>query len=229
MRRIPLLSQSFGKLYIRLARRKFASSQDYWIRRYERGGNSGAGSYGIAAQFKADFMNDFVRKQQVRSVIEFGCGDGNQLSLAEYPRYLGFDISHAALSQCRALFRHDDTKTFRHMEEYAGERAQLTLSLDVIYHLVEDDIFDQYMRRLFDSSDQYVIIYSSNVAEQSEIQLPHVRHRRFSDWVETNRTAWKQIAYVPNALRPTANNDTLSDFFVYEREVPVIPYIPVGR
>jgi len=28
-----------------------------------------------------------------------------------------------------------------------GEKAQLTLSLDVVYHLVEDDVFYEYMHR----------------------------------------------------------------------------------
>ncbi len=35
---------------------------------------------------------------------------------------------------------HDKTKNFKLMEEYAGEVAQSTLS-DVIYHLIEDDVF----------------------------------------------------------------------------------------
>lgn len=39
--------------------------------------------------------NDFVRARGIDSVIEFGCGDGAQLALAEYPAYGGIDVSPA--------------------------------------------------------------------------------------------------------------------------------------
>jgi hypothetical protein len=33
---------------------EFLSSTDYWIKRYESGGNSGSGSYGILARIRQD-------------------------------------------------------------------------------------------------------------------------------------------------------------------------------
>ena len=53
----------------------------YWENRYKNNGNSGAGSYGRLAEFKADVINNFIAENKITSVIEFGCGDGNQLSL----------------------------------------------------------------------------------------------------------------------------------------------------
>ena len=47
------------------------------------------------AAFKAEVPNDFVRARGIDSVIEFGCGDGAQLALAEYPAYVGIDVSPA--------------------------------------------------------------------------------------------------------------------------------------
>jgi hypothetical protein len=41
-------------------------------------------------------------------------------------------------------------------------RFDLELSLDVIYHLVEDEVFDAYMRSLFAHAGRFVVIYSSN-------------------------------------------------------------------
>ncbi len=61
------------------------------------------------------------------SVVEYGCGDGNQLKMATYPQYLGFDVSPAAISMCKSVFNGDATKQFRLMSEYAGESAELTL------------------------------------------------------------------------------------------------------
>ena len=68
IRRISLLRQ----------RLDFTGSAMFWERWYAKGGTSGAGSYGNLACGKAAFLNTFVRECAVRTVIEFGCGDGHQ-------------------------------------------------------------------------------------------------------------------------------------------------------
>ena len=65
--------------------RRFRGSAQYWETRYRTGGDSGAGSYGRLAKFKAESINGFVRENGIHSVIEWGCGDGSQLSLAGIP------------------------------------------------------------------------------------------------------------------------------------------------
>lgn len=44
----------------------------------------------------------------------------------------------------------------------------------MLYHLVEDSIFESYMASLFDSATRFVVNYSSN-KEQDDV-LRHVRH-----------------------------------------------------
>ena len=58
---------------------KFPGSRDYWEQRYSSGSNSGDGSRGKLAEFKAEIINSLVKDKKIESVIEFGCGDGNQL------------------------------------------------------------------------------------------------------------------------------------------------------
>lgn len=188
----------------------FPGSKEYWKKRYDLGGTSGAGSYNQLAEFKANILNRFVEKEGVKSVLEFGCGDGNQVRLFTFPSYTGFDISEKAILRCKSIFARDKKKTFKLMKEYNGEKAQLTLSLDVIYHLIEDEVYHEYMKRLFDSSAQYVIIYSSNTDEQSKVQMNHIKHRKFSDWIEQNRSNWKKIKNI-------SADDTFADFYIYER------------
>ena len=48
---------------------KFTNSQEYWRNRYKRGGNSGAGSYNNLAEFKGEIINEFVSKNNVKTVI----------------------------------------------------------------------------------------------------------------------------------------------------------------
>ena len=120
----------------------FPGSRQYWENRYSVDGNSGVGSYGKFAAFKAEVINAFVTTRGVQSIIECGCGDGNQLMLARYPTDVGYDVSDMVVHQCRTSFAGDATKTFALMSQYRGERADLALSLDVIYHLVEDRVFE---------------------------------------------------------------------------------------
>ncbi|HSW64471.1 MAG TPA: class I SAM-dependent methyltransferase [Dissulfurispiraceae bacterium] len=151
------------------------------------------------------------------SVIEYGCGDGNQLSLAVYPQYLGFDISDHALGLCRARFQGDNSKIFKHLDEYGGETADLCLSLDVIYHLIEDDIYEWHMQRLFASASRWVAIYSSNSNRQVSGQAAHVRHRKFSDWIAVNAPRWELIEHHLNPYPYDGDfaKSSLADLYIF--------------
>lgn len=199
--------------------RPFRGSEHFWEQRYSTGGTSGPGSYNHLAEFKAEILNAFVRENMIYKVIEYGCGDGNQLKLADYPNYLGFDISSAAIAICRQAFENDKTKNFKSMKDYDGECAPLTVSLDVIYHLVEDEVFHSYMKRLFDSSERFVIVYSSDTDINLPGQAPHVRHRKFTKWVENNRPGWKLIQYIPNRypLKDDQQKQSFADFYIFEK------------
>ena len=196
------------------------SSRDYWVRRYRTGGNSGPGSYGHLAKFKADVLNEFVGTHVISSVIELGCGDGNQLTMAKYPTYTGYDISETAVKACRKRFADDPAKEFFLAKDYDGRKADLALSLDVIFHLTEDGSFDAYMRRLFDASLRYVVLYSSNSDDPIRPTSIHVRHRRFTDWTDNALSSgWKLARTIPNAYPYDGDyqNTSFSDFFIYEK------------
>lgn len=193
------------------------SSAEYWSQRYAQGGNSGAGSYGRLAEFKAEVLNGFVAERGIETVIEFGSGDGAQLALAEYPHYIGFDVAQPCIDSCRELFADDTTKSFEHTDHYAGHTADLVLSLDVIYHLVEDEVFEEYMARLFDASKRYVIVYASNIDQTWPVV--HVRHRKFTDWVERERPDFALVEQIPNRYPLVSDelNETFADFYIFQR------------
>ena len=198
----------------------FPGSENYWETRYSEGSNSGAGSYGLLAEFKADVLNSFVARHDVQSVIEFGCGDGNQLKLANYGSYRGFDVSHTAIRKCKDLFRFDERKSFDLMSAYSGEKADLSISLDVIYHLIEDAVFDKYMQTLFKASNAYVIVYSSNHEQFGSGTSAHVRHRKFTSWVENHLSEWKLFDYLQNRYPydPQSLDGSFADFYFYKHQ-----------
>lgn len=202
----------------------FASSAQYWDDRYRLQGNSGAGSYGRLAAFKAEVLNHFVDAHAVQSVMEFGCGDGNQLSLARYPRYIGYDVAEHALARCRARFADDASKTFFPAQSWQGETAELVLSLDVIYHLVEDAVFERYMTTLFAAAERYVVIYASNDERLNSLlasHVKHVRHRKFTDWIVANIAApWQLKGFVPNRYpfdRRDQTQTSFADFYLFSK------------
>jgi SAM-dependent methyltransferase len=193
------------------------TSGDYWEARYRSGGTSGAGSAGRLARFKADTINRFIALNEVRSVIDLGCGDAAQLALLELPAdYVGVDVSPAALARCAARF--PDHRFISPGSLAALPPAELTLSLDVLYHLVEDSVFASTMRTLFDRATRFVIIYASNV--DAAWPSPHVRHRRFTDHVAATQPDWRLLAHLPNPypFDPTKPDDTsFANFFIYGR------------
>lgn len=202
----------------------FQHSAQYWDDRYRLQGNSGAGSYGRLADFKADVINRFVAEQQLHSVMEFGCGDGNQLSLSRYPRYTGFDVSENALQRCQNRFASDPTKDFYPVSAWDGQQAELVLSLDVIYHLIEDDVFTQYMKTLFSAAERFVMIYASNDEQLNPLlsgHVKHVRHREFAQWIGDNMSeSWDFYAKIPNQYPfdiNDQNNTSFSDFYIFHR------------
>lgn len=168
-------------------------TEQYWEQRYASGGTSGDGSYGAQAQWKAKILNGWVSMHGVQSVIDWGCGDGNQLSLARYGRYLGLDVSATAIQRCADSYAGDATKSFVQIQptalvDRAGWlRAELALSIEVILHLLEPEAFEQYMTRLFDSSTKFVAI--CNVDEDAA-QTLHERHHSHSAWITQNRPQW---------------------------------------
>jgi len=160
-----------------------------------------------------------VEKNQIKSVIEFGCGDGAQLSLFKIPNYIGLDVSKTAIKMCIERFKEDKTKSFFlydpecFVDNCNLFKAELTLSLDVIFHLIEDHIFETYMKHLFSSSSKYVIIYSSDTDENARLTAPHFKNRKFTKWVEVNLPDWKLIEKIKNKYP----NESPSDFFIYEK------------
>jgi SAM-dependent methyltransferase len=191
-------------------------STAYWEARYRGGGNSGAGSYGRLAAFKTDFINAFVADNHVDGVLDLGCGDGHLQSLLQVPAYTGVDVSITALACCIARY---PLRRFVPLPQLdASHAADLALSIDVIFHLIEDDVFARHVAAAFGHARRFVLMYASNA--ERNWTAPHVRHRRFTDHVAATQPAWRLTAHVPNPYPydPDRPDDTsFADFFVYAR------------
>lgn len=229
IKRIPFLGPISRRIYLFLSGNSFKGSANYWEQNYKAGGTSGEGSYSRLAEFKAEILNSFVLEKKISSVLEFGSGDGNQLSLAKYPSYIGLDVAASALKICISKYKTDKSKSFYMYNSFAFQdhhkffKTELTISLDVIYHLIEDDIFDNYMSHLFQSSTRYVIVYASNCEKGNEAS--HVKSRKFTDWVEKNMKNWQLIEKIDNKYKfdpKDPNNTSISDFYIYKKNDEIL-------
>lgn len=197
-------------------------SNAYWETRYRNGGNSGAGSYDHLAVYKAKVLNLFARQKKLTSFAELGSGDGNQLRYFEFPTYTGFDVSQTAIARTKQLYADKQNYRFiwsgepgldweQHEQEY-----ECALSLDVLYHLIDDRIFVEYMDRLFSLSSNYVVIYASNFDAPDKRGAAHVRHRKFVDFVAQRYPQWTLLKYLENPYK--FNSATEADFAIYGRD-----------
>ena len=221
--RIPIVGVVVRTMRTIYRKAKFPGSQVYWEQNYARGGTSGDGSYGQHAEFKAEVLNRFVRANDIQSVMEFGCGDGNQLSLATYPLYVGLDISKTAVQMCIDRFRDNPSRSFffydpeRFVDNARLFHADLIISLEVIFHLIEDEGFERYMCCLFAAADRNVIIFSSDTDATPVLEAPHYKNRKFSTWIEANEPEWTLIEKIANRypFDPKTRTGSTSDFYIY--------------
>jgi SAM-dependent methyltransferase len=192
-----------------------SNSQEYWESRYASGGNSGSGSEGLNAAWKAMVLNDFVSRCEIKHVLEYGCGDGRQLALADYPRYTGLDVSATAITLCENRFQNDGSKTFSRLPLPWPVAADLVISLDVIYHLTEEDVFQQHMADVFGSSLKWVILYTtdSDLIEKDFVPADHVRHWPVPTYVEATFPDWEHLDVIMNPAPHMGG----SDFYIYQR------------
>jgi cyclopropane fatty-acyl-phospholipid synthase-like methyltransferase len=183
----------------------------FWESNYKHGGNSGSGSYGILCDFKTDVLNTFITANNITSILDLGCGDGNQIKKILTYKYVGLDIIPSAVEKCKLMFKNDTTKTFECSQAYSfSDIFDMTISLDVIYHIVEDENYYQYILNLFKCSKRWVIIYSSNY-NGSKVQ--HMHPRKFTDDLEKLVPDFKLVKKIPQVYPDISS----ADFYIYER------------
>ena len=167
---------------------KFSSKQ-FWEDRYSQGGNSGGGSYGNSATLKATIINDIIKRYKIKSINDHGHGDGNNIALLEgYDQYTGYDVSKTARDICIHKFKDHTAKRFI-SRETMFKKADLALSLDVLYHLVEEKVYTSYLKKLF-SKCTYVLIYAQDF--DGDVSL-HCRSRKFTTYIEETFPDYKLI------------------------------------
>ena len=165
-----------------------------------------------------DGTYDFIKKNNIKNVVELGCGDGANLKLYKFTNYVGYDVSSTIIKANKKKFN-DKNYQFELIKNIdQNKKFELSLSLDVLYHLTEKFVFEEYLDTLFNISSKYVIIYSSNFDSYDNINA-HVRHRNFEYKVPNS---FKLINQIPNdfpskGIHDPTGKTSVSEFFIYQK------------
>ncbi|WP_273328085.1 methyltransferase domain-containing protein [Vallitalea guaymasensis] len=191
---------------------------DYWDKRYLNKGTSGLGSYGDLADFKGEIINEFIKDNNINSVIEFGCGDGNQIKKIEYPKYIGLDVSKVSVEKCKEIFLGDSNKEF-HLYKPGmihdldiKTKPDMAVCLDVLYHIIDEQDFAKTLDDIFRTDCSHIIFYT--MLKKPEIQLSqHLKYRNIFDYL--SKYKGYTIKKIINQKYP---EQSYSDFMVIEKE-----------
>lgn len=201
---------------------------NYWEQRYKSGRTSGAGSYNRLANYKSKVLTRFLENYNIASAVELGCGDGAQLGLIDYPQYLGLDISKTAIEICEKRFVGRSNVSFMHyipekFDVLKNSGFDLALSLDVIYHLSNDETYNKYLEHLFAISSKFVIIYSNSQEFYTKGVNENAEYVRFRDFISDIRIRfpeWGLIKieanYYPFNLS-LAEETSIADFYIFKK------------
>lgn len=191
--------------------------KDYWENRYKKGGNSGSGSYGHLAEFKAEIINGFIKENKIQTVTEVGCGDGNQLRLMDYKSYIGLDISTSAIDRCKKIFEKDKAKKFfvySPDEKAKRYRSDLVVCLDVLYHILDERDYMSTISYIIGSAEKYIILYTSSF-DADNSKSGHIKRR---DVMKT-LAAFKDIEII-EVIKNRYPKESDSDFIMIKKIIP---------
>ena len=136
------------------------------------GGGSGSGSTEKATRPYRQFLQAFLRDQEIRSVVDLGCGDWQFSQYIDWTGidYLGLDASEMALASARRFER--PGVSFRLADATAEDlpSADLLIAKDVLQHWSRDDIF-----RLLPRLDRYRHVLVTNGFPPSKLYKTNKR------------------------------------------------------
>ena len=165
--RQPSLTATFNRIY----------GTGEWAKDATGIGTSGSGStLEITREYRA-YIEDFIKKNAVKSVIDAGCGDWSFSSAIDWgdASYLGVDIASDVIVPVRK--KHETGKIKFQVGDITEElpAADLLISKDVLQHLSNDLIHKFIKNNLRKGKYKWVILTNDRSSDNHDI--PTGRYR----------------------------------------------------
>jgi len=197
--------------------------KEYWDKRYRAGGDSGKGSTGKLLEFKLDFIVSFLKRHELSVVVDYGCGDAKLLDmgLSLDIKYTGIDASEFIVEKNKKKYANANIKFVNSSEyKFGSEKFEVSLSIDVLYHIINIKDYTEYMYNLFNLSSKFVIIYSATKNDLPNTEK-HIKIRDFRPWIKEKMQGWtlfdfRKNLYPYDTIKSTSNS-SISNFYVYKK------------
>ena len=161
--RQPSLTDTFNRIY----------ATGRWATDAAGKGTSGSGStLEITREYRA-YIEDFIKKHEVNSVIDAGCGDWSYSSVIDWgdASYLGIDIASDVIVPVRT--KYETGKVKFQVGDITEElpAADLLISKDVLQHLSNDLIHKFIKNNLRKGKYKWVILTNDRSSDNQDIPI----------------------------------------------------------
>jgi SAM-dependent methyltransferase len=165
--RYPSLPNTFNRIY----------AEGSWGKDSTGQGTSGSGStLEITREYRA-YVEDFMKKHAVKSVVDAGCGDWSFSSTMDWgdASYLGVDIASDVIEAVRK--KHEKGKIKFEVGDITEDlpAADLLISKDVLQHLSNELIHKFIKNNLRKGKYKWVILTNDRSSENQDIRAGSYR------------------------------------------------------
>lgn len=156
-----LLTDTFNRIY----------AEGTWGKDVAGKGTSGTGStLEITREYRA-YVEDFMKKHSVKSVVDAGCGDWSFSSAMDWgdASYLGVDIASDVIAAVRN--KHEKGKIKFQVGDITDElpAAELLISKDVLQHLSNELVHKFIRNNLRKGKYKWVILTNDRGSENRDV------------------------------------------------------------
>ena len=156
-----LLTDTFNRIY----------AEGTWGTNVAGKGTSGTGStVEITREYRA-YVEDFIKKHSVKSVVDAGCGDWSFSSAMDWGEasYLGVDIASDVIAAVRN--KHEKGKIKFQVGDITDElpAAELLISKDVLQHLSNELVHKFIRNNLRKGKYKWVILTNDRGSENRDV------------------------------------------------------------
>lgn len=133
---------------------------NYWEQRYKNGGNSGEGSRGKHREWKWSILNKYING--IDNIVDVGCGDLAFMEGIDAINYTGIDISQTMVARNTKIKPEWNFILSSADIKIDGVKGDVVFCHDMLFHIMDDDIYEKILENLIAYSNEYISIFTWN-------------------------------------------------------------------
>lgn len=151
----------------------------YWNKRFKEKGDVGWGSQKRSKWYKQkkDAIADVLKKGEVNKVLDICCGDCK--FIAELPEFHDGSIEYVGIEPTKVIYdqitKEFPDKTFLNITpseliktDMNNGQFSLIICYDFLFHIVDDKLYNDFIKWMFNRDNKYIIISYDDVDEKDQ-------------------------------------------------------------